>query len=154
MSKNKKIIFTVVVIVATIILILLSVLSLITSSFVVYSISHIYLRLLFVPVIIMILYKCLKSQITISMKKVLVLCGCIITLDMVVVDAFRYVLSNGVSAVLFLPISLPICFMIIMIYSAKDTGRDKIKEKSLTYIVGIPLLLLSLYFEILSFVQF
>ena len=36
--------------------------------------------------------------------------------------------------------------------SFKDTGREKKAEKRLTYILGIPLLLLSLYFEILSFI--
>ncbi len=77
----------------------------------------------------------------------------IVRLDLVVVDAFRFVLSEGISTVLFLPICLPICFMIIMFYSIKDTGREKIAEKRLIYILGIPLLLLSLYFEILSFIQ-
>lgn len=153
MSETRKRIITSAVIVSAGILILLCVLSLITKSFLVYAILHIFLRLLGVPIIIKILQKFFKDQLTDSMSKALVLCGCIIVLDIVIVDAIRYILSHGSSTVLFLPICLPICFMIIMFYSSKDTGGDKRDEKKLTYVVGIPLLMLSLYFEILSFVQ-
>lgn len=152
-ETKKRNIITVSIIVNAIILILLGVLSLTLKTFVVNAILHIYLRLLFVPVVIKVLQKCFKAQLTNSMNKALIICGCFIALDIVVVDAFRYILSDGVSTVLFLPICLPLCFMIIMFYSCKDTGRDKKDEKRLAYIVGIPLLLLSLYFEILSFMQ-
>ena len=150
-AKKRKIIIVVIVALAAT-LVLLAVLSLILKTFAVDVILHTYLRLLFVPLIIKVLQKCLRDQLSNSMNKALILCACFIVLDLVV-DAFRFVLSKGISTVLFLPICLPICFMIIMFYSIKDTGRDKIAEKRLTYILGIPLLLLSLYFEILSFIQ-
>ena len=153
MSKAKKRkIITVVIVALAATLVLLAVLSLILKTFAVDVILHTYLRLLFVPLIIKVLQKCLRDQLSNSMNKALILCACFIVLDLVV-DAFRFVLSKGISTVLFLPICLPICFMIIMFYSIKDTGRDKIAEKRLTYILGIPLLLLSLYFEIFSFIQ-
>ena len=153
MSKEKKRkIISVVIVALAATLVLLAVLSLILKTFAVDVILHTYLRLLFVPLIIKVLQKCLRDQLSNSMNKALILCACFIVLDLVV-DAFRFVLSKGISTVLFLPICLPICFMIIMFYSIKDTGRDKIAEKRLTYILGIPLLLLSLYFEILSFIQ-
>ena len=153
MSKAKKRkIITVVIVALAATLVLLAVLSLILKTFAVDVILHTYLRLLCVPLIIKVLQKCLRDQLSNSMNKALILCACFIVLDLVV-DAFRFVLSKGISTVLFLPICLPICFMIIMFYSIKDTGRDKIAEKRLTYILGIPLLLLSLYFEILSFIQ-
>ena len=153
MSKAKKRkIITVVIVALAATLVLLAVLSLILKTFAVDVILHTYLRLLFVPLIIKVLQKCFRDQLSNSMNKALILCACFIVLDLVV-DAFRFVLSKGISTVLFLPICLPICFMIIMFYSIKDTGRDKIAEKRLTYILGIPLLLLSLYFEILSFIQ-
>ena len=153
MSKAKKRkIITVVIVALAATLVLLAVLSLILKTFAVDVILHTYLRLLCVPLIIKVLHKCLRDQLSNSMNKALILCACFIVLDLVV-DAFRFVLSKGISTVLFLPICLPICFMIIMFYSIKDTGRDKIAEKRLTYILGIPLLLLSLYFEILSFMQ-
>ena len=153
MSKAKKRkIITVVIVALAATLVLLAVLSLILKTFAVDVILHTYLRLLFVPLIIKVLQKCLRDQLSNSMNKALILCACFIVLDLVV-DAFRFVLSKGISTVLFLPICLPVCFMIIMFYSIKDTGRDKIAEKRLTYILGIPLLLLSLYFEILSFIQ-
>ena len=154
MSKAKKRkIITVVIVALAATLVLLAVLSLILKTFAVDVILHTYLRLLFVPLIIIVLQKCFRDQLSNSMNKALVLCTCFIVLDLVVVDAFRFVLSKGISTILFLPICLPVCFMIIMFYSIKDTGRDKIAEKRLTYILGIPLLLLSMYFEILSFIQ-
>lgn len=152
-ETKKRNLITVAIIVSAIILILLGIFSLTLKTFAVNAILHIYLRLLFVPIVIKVLQKCFKDQLINSMNKVLALCGCFIALDLVVVDAFRYILSNGISNMLFLPICLPLCFIVIMIYSFKDTGRNKKAEKILTYIVGIPLLLLSLYFEILSFVQ-
>jgi len=154
MPKMKnRVIATSAVVACFTLLIILGILSLTTKSFVVDAFLHIYLRLIGVSIVIKVLPKCFADQLTDSRNKVLALCGCIIVLDLVVLDAIRYILSNGISTVLFLPISLPICFMIIMFYSSKDTGRDKKAEKRLTCIVGIPLLLLSLYFEILSFVQ-
>ena len=152
-EEKKRNIITVIVAVLATTLFLLAVLSLTLKTFVVDSILHTYLRLLFVPLIIKVLQKCFSEQLSNSMNKALVLCTCFIVLDLVVVDAFRFVLSKGISTVIFLPVCLPICFMIIMFYSIKDTGRDRITEKRLTYILGIPLLLLSLYFEILSFIQ-
>ena len=152
-EAKKRNIITVVIVTLAAILVLLAVLSLTLKTFVVDAILHTYLRLLFVPLIIIVLQKCFRDQLSNSMNKALVLCTCFIVLDLVVVDAFRFVLSKGISTVLFLPICLPVCFMIIMFYSIKDTGRDKIAEKRLTYILGIPLLLLSLYFEILSFIH-
>lgn len=152
-ETKKHNIITVAIVAYAVALALLAVLSLILKTFVIDVILHIFFRLLFVPVLIKVIQKCFKDHLIDSMKKVLTLCGCFLVLDLVVVDAFRYILSSGISTVLFLPMCLPLCFMVIMIYSAKDTGKDKKAEKRLTYIVGIPLLLLSLYIEILSFIQ-
>lgn len=151
-TKKRNIITVVIVALATA-LILLAVLSIILKNFAIDVILHTYLRLLIVPLIIRVLQKCFRDQLNVNMKKVLILCTFFIVIDLVVVDAFRFVLSEGISTVLFLPICLPICFMIVMFYSIKDTGREKGGEKRLTYILGIPLLLLSLYFEILSFIK-
>lgn len=43
--------------------------------------------------------------------------------------------------------------MIMMYYLYKDKDESSNKGKKLTFIIGIPLLLLSFYFEILSFLQ-
>lgn len=57
-----------------------------------------------------------------------------ITLDLVVVDAIRYILSNGGSTVLFLPMCLPLCFIVLMLYSCNDTGKDiKAQKKNNLY---------------------
>lgn len=147
-----KKITTITIFLSFVLLIILG-LSLIIKSFVMGAVLHIYSRLLLVAIVLKVIHKCFKEQLTNSMNKVLVLCGCVLILDLVVIDAIRFILSNGISTVLFVPMCLPLCFMIIMFYSAKDTGRDKKDEKRLTYIVGVPLLILSLYFEVVSFVN-
>ncbi len=152
-EKKKRMLVTSVIVTSALLILLLGILFLITESFVVDAILHIFLRLLFVPIVIKVLQKSFKDMIKDSMRKMLALCGCAIVLDVVILDAIRYIVSHGTSTVLFLPVCLPICFMIILFYSSKDTGRDKLAEKRLMYMVGIPLLLLSLYFEALSFVE-
>lgn len=144
---------TIAAVAALALLIILEILSLIIKSFVMGAILHIYLQSLLVAIIIKILHKCFKEQLTDSMNNVIILCGCVLFLDLVVIDTVRFILSNGISTILFLPACLPACFMIIMNYSTKDTGKDKKDEKRLTYIIGIPLLILSLYFEVISFVN-
>lgn len=151
MYKKKQ--FTTIIIAALMLLIVLGTLSLIIKTFVMGVILHAYLRLLSVLVVIKILHKCFKEQLTKNMNMVLVLCGCALFLDMVVIDAVRFILNNGISTVLFLPACLPSCFMIIMHYLTKDAGKERKYERRLTYIIGIPLLILSLYFEIVSFVE-
>lgn len=141
------------IIACAIVLILLGIIYAITDSFIVNAIIHIYIDLLIVPILIIVLKKCFKNQLTQSLNKALTWCSAVIVLDMVIIENIRYILSNGVSTILFLPPFIPLCFMIIMSYSTKDTGRDKKAESEGTYIIGIPLLLLALYFEVLSFIQ-
>ncbi len=138
---------------AATILVILSILSIVTKSFVVNVIFHSYMRVLCVLAIIKLLQKSFKDYLNKSMNTVLVLCSVVLIADLVIVEAIRFVLSNGVSTVLFLPACLPLCFMIVMHFSAKDLGRDKVWQRNATYIVGIAVLLLSIYFEILSFAQ-
>lgn len=149
LSDTKK---QIVIIPSAVLLILFGILSVTTKMFVFRAISHIYLSLLFVPIIIKLIQKCFKDQLPNSMKKVLVLCGGAIVVDLVIAGGVRYILREGISTVLFLPACLPLCFMIILFYSCKDIRRGR-REKILTFLIGIPWLLLSLYFEILSFIQ-
>ena len=71
-------------------------------------------------------------------------------LDLVVVEGIRLVLSGGISTVLFLPACVPICLMVIVLCSKKE---DRLIERKVTFWVCIPLLILSLYFEVLAFIQ-
>jgi len=150
-TKRNKIIVGTIILAA--ILILLACLSLILKAFVINVILHTYFRLLLIFPVIKVIQKCFGKLLNESMNKALILCACFITLDLVVVDAVRFVLSNGISTVLFLPACLPICFMILTLYSIKDTKQTKKANIVLTYVIGIPLLLLSLYVETLSFLQ-
>ena len=85
------------------------------------------------------------------MKKMLIFTSAVLFLDLVVVDAVRFVLRGGISTILFFPACLPAAFMIIMHYMAKDSGKDRKAEEKICYVIGIPLLLLGLYFEVISF---
>ena len=151
MAGRKSRIISFTVLIAAAILLLLGVLYLFTKSFVINVILHIFVRLLLFVVSIQILKKCLTERLADRLDKVLMICGCVIVADLVIVDGIRYILSSGTSVVFFLPVCLPICFMIIMSNSVADAGVDKHEIKRSTYLVGIPLLLLSLYFEVLSF---
>lgn len=143
----------IIILIEAAILVLLGVLCLFTKSFVIDVILHIFVRLLLLAVGIQILKKCFTEQLADRLNKVLTVCGCVIAADLVVVDGIRYILSGGASVVFFLPVCLPVCFMIIMSNSVADAGVDQREIKRSSYLVGIPLLLLSLYFEVLSFLR-
>lgn len=134
-------------------LIVLGILYIITKAFALQVALHILGRLLCTLVIIRVLKKCFHDQLGDRTNKVIAACGCVTVADLVIVDAIRYILSCGTSTVLFLPGCLPICLMLVMANSVTDAGVDKAALKRSAYLVGIPLLLLSLYFEVLSFLQ-
>lgn len=147
MSETKKRITTTLIgIIYAVVLIVLGVLFLITKSFLVSAFLHTCLRVLLIPIILKFFQKVFKEL----NNKPLVLCGIIIIVDLVVLDFIRYILSNGMSMTLFFPACIPICFMIIMHYTFKNYEK---RDKRIIYVVGVPLLILSLYFEVLSFIQ-
>lgn len=136
-----------------VLLIILGILYIITKAFALQVALHILGRLLCTLVIIRVLKKCFHDQLADRTNKVIAACGWVTVADLVIVDAIRYILSCGTSTVLFLPGCLPICIMIILANSVTDAGVEKAALKRSAYLVGIPLLLLSLYFEVLSFLQ-
>lgn len=146
-EKKKRIAITSIGIIYAIVLIALGVLFLITKSFLVSAFLHTCLRVFLIPVILKVLQKSFKE---LKNNKGLIICGIIITIDFVILDFIRYILTNGVSLALFFPACIPICFMIIMHYTFKNYEK---RDKRIIYVVGVPLLILSLYFEVLSFIQ-
>ena len=145
MKRKEKII-----ILSVVLLVLIAILALITRRFVFNAILHIYMRLLCVPVIIKVIQKCFKNDLKDSMKKVLDICGVTVFTDIVIVDALRYFLSGGASVVLFFPACVPIMLMVILSYIHKESNEEKYNRKMI-FIIGIPLLIISLFFEALSF---
>lgn len=139
--------------ISALLLLFLGVLFLLTKSFIAEVIVHIVIRWIGLCVGLWVLQKAFEKQLPYGMKKMLFWCGLVLFVDLIVVNTVRYVLASGASTVLFLPISIPLCFLIIMHYSYKVMSGDNKKEKRLTYIIGIPFLLLSLYFEVLAFIQ-
>lgn len=132
------------------VILLLGLLNLITGEFVFSACLHTFMRALCVLAIILVIRKCVMAQVPHSINKMSALCGGVLVLDLVVADGVRFILSHGVSTVLLLPPCLPLTFMIVMHYTFKYTENEK-RGRALSFLVGIPLLLLSLYFEVLSF---
>ena len=151
MTNKKRAIITAALIASVVIIVALGVLYMITEAFAVSTILHAYMRILCVLLIVKCLQKCFKNEIQVSMKKMLIFTSAVLFLDLVVVDAVRFVLRGGISTILFFPACLPAAFMIIMHYMAKDSGKDRKAEEKICYVIGIPLLLLGLYFEVISF---
>ena len=137
---------------AVLVVIIFAILNLIIRSFLFSVLLHTGARLISILIIVPILRRCFKDQLNYSAKKAFSWCAIVLTLDLVVIDAVSFILNGGISTVLFLPVCLPICFMIIVLFSAKDMGKES-REKTIAFLVGIPLLLLSICFEIYSFVQ-
>ena len=149
MSNKTKMIF---IAIALVIGLSLYVIYLLTDSFALGLVVHTYNRLMILPIGIWLAGRALRDMISKSMKKALVLFGVVYAVDMVIVDAFRYAFSGGTATILFLPAVIPLSFMIFMLFGCKDNNRDK-KERNLTLLIGIPLLLILIYIEIISFIH-
>lgn len=133
------------------IFIVLLVIYAIVPSFAIKVIIHTYFRLFGVAFSLYILNKMLRHWIPNSRKIVLAVYGIAIGIDFIIVDAVRFVLSGGVSSALLFPACLPICCMAFLYYSYKDNNLGK-RAKILVFAIGIPVLLFSLYTEVLAFI--
>ena len=152
LSENKKrIIMTAVIVASTVILIVSGVLSAVTNAFAVNAFLHIYIKVLSVYLLIIVVRKIFKKEIPKNIDKAMFWVGGICVIDLVIVDAIRYILAGGIVSVFFCPACIPICFMILMIYQMKENRMGEAAEKRLIYMIGIPWALLSLMFEIESF---
>ena len=130
-------------------LIVLGVIFALTGNFILEAILHVILDILKIPLILYIIKKCLSKELPQSMNKFLLLCGLILLLH-TVIDGVRYILSGGIRTLLFLPIYLPLICIIAVYYIGKDMHLEKSKVNKLILFAGIPLTLLSAYFEVLS----
>ncbi len=150
MTQNRRVLMTVLIVGAILILLILTILYAITGQFVLSACVHIYFSLLYTPLILYWITRGLKNREGVLNKKINWLCGIAIFLDLVVVDGIRYVLSGGTQTVLFIPACAPVCAMAVVLCSTKE---NNLIEKKTTLWICIPLLILALYFEILSFLH-
>ncbi len=90
-----------------------------------------------------------RNQLPNGINMLLVICGIVIFIDMVIIGTARFIVSGEFFALL-LPICLPICFMVVTHFYAKEKGCKK-SEKSLIYIFSFLLLILSIYLEVIAF---
>ena len=149
-EQKRRILMTVLIAGSWVILLVLGVLYAITEHAVLSCVFRIYFAAFKIPVILYLITKGLKKEEKRLYKRALWLCGIVLFLDLVVVEGIRLVLSGGISTVLFLPACAPICLMVIELCSKKE---DRLIERKVTFWVCIPLLILSLYFEVLAFIQ-
>ena len=151
---TKKIMLTVILIAAVSLLLLLGILYLIFDNVILSVILRSYMRFLMTGGIAFFIYTAFYKQLEhAKVKNTMLVCVIILFLDLCVLDTIRYALSGGVSMVLLLPACLPLCFMVIMHASKPTDGTEKKDLLKLAYWVGIPLLILSVYFEVLSFLH-
>ena len=117
--------------------------------FVVDVLDHIATECLVVIMAISIINWGFRNQLPNGINMLLVICGIVIFIDMVIIGTARFIVSGEFFALL-LPICLPICFMVVTHFYAKEKGCKK-SEKSLIYIFSFLLLILSIYLEVIAF---
>ena len=94
-----------------------------------------------------------KKPMTDKSRKAMILCAVILFLDHFVLDAIRYAINDGVSTILFLPVSYPLCILVIMLFAKPCEEKEKkIWRRGICWVI-IPILILSVYFEVLSFLK-
>ena len=125
------------------VLLLISIAYIITRSFWVSVVAHAYIKLMIIPIMLWVINKCFKDLIKTNRKKAVILCAVPIIIDNVILSTVRYFISGGVSSIVLFPLMIPACFMILMHYMG---------VKKIGYTIGVPLLLVSLYFEIISLI--
>ncbi|MBQ8910704.1 MAG: hypothetical protein IJY91_06680 [Oscillospiraceae bacterium] len=149
-EQKRRILMTALIAGAYAILLLLGILYAVTEKFVFSASFRIYFRMLYIPLILYWFTKGLKNRKSRLYKRALWLCGIALFADWIVVDGIRYILSGGVSTVLFLPACAPLCAMVVVLCDEKKDNRI---EKNTALWICIPLLILSIYFEIISFIR-
>lgn len=154
MTQKRKNMLTAILITAVSLLLLLGILYLIFDNYILSVVLRSYMRFLLTGGIAFSVYTAFYKQLEPGkIRNTMTICTTIMFLDLCVLDTIRYALSGGVSTVLFLPACLPLCFMVIMHASKPGDGAEKKDLLKLAYWVGIPLLVLSVYFEVLSFLH-
>ncbi|MBE6636130.1 MAG: hypothetical protein E7617_08075 [Ruminococcaceae bacterium] len=109
------------------------------------AVHHALFRAVAVGLILVVLKKNFEPLTEMDMRYPLIICGAVLTLDMVILETVRYVVREEISTALFLPVSLPICIMVVLLKQKSPATRRA------ALLIGIPLTILALYLEIISF---
>ena len=94
MTNRKRILLTVAIALPPLLLLTFSIVSAVTESFVVSSVAHICVRALYTSAIMAALSYFFRNSIVQSRKKAFTICGLVMVLDLVILDAVRYILSG------------------------------------------------------------
>lgn len=149
-DKMKRILLIVAIVTFTVAWVILGVLSYKTESFALDVIAHVVMRSAKVSLAIAFIFRFLKKELHEKSKFVSVICCAVIAIDLVVIDAARYIVTCGHSIVLFLPAFIPVCYIIILHHICKTSNAER-TDHVIARIIGYALLALSIYFEIISF---
>ena len=150
MSNKKRIILTLLILLPIVLTAGLLVAAAMTEIFALSVIAHIIIKAALAAICLSLIYKAFKDQIKAHMKHALLSCGAALLVDMVVLSTIRYVLSGGVQTILFCPVSIPLCFTALIYYACEDSEGHK-SSKKWAFIIGIPLTLVAVVFEVISF---
>ena len=150
MSTKKRILLTIAIVLPFIALIGFTIAAAVTEIFALQAAAHVISKLFQTAFCIFILYRCFRKQLGKYVKPCMVICSVILFLDMTVLSSVRYIISDGVSTILFFPASIPLCLGTIIYCFADNSPKHK-SVKKWVFIVGIPLTALAIVFEALSF---
>ncbi len=107
--------------------------------------------MLCLPVLLYVIRKCFREISPRRMPKVLYLCAVSLVIQFIL-ETFRFYLSGGDAYVLFVPIALPLCFLVVIHALLAEKGRSR-GEKVGAWAVGLLLLAISVFFEIAVFMD-
>ena len=155
MNNKKRILLTAIIVVYIAVLIVLSALSYIIESLVIDVARFVVGKSTMVLLAVAIMHRWMKKEIPEKCTFLTAVFGVVIALDLVVVGAARFIVTGASGIVLFIPAAIPVCCLVMIphiLASAKYTdAEDKKKAGRIANLILYPLLALSIYFEIISF---
>ena len=154
MTQKRRILITAVLFASVCLLLLTAILYLIFGDIIISFAFGASIRLFLLAISIYLIFRIIyKKPMTDKSRKAMILCAAILFLDHFVLDAIRYALNDGVSTILFLPVSYPLCILVIMLFAKPCEEKEKkIWRRGICWVI-IPMLILSVYFEVLSFLK-
>ncbi len=154
-DKTKRILIAIAIVTFAVALVALGVLSYKTESLVIDVIRYVAMKSALVLLAVVILHGWMKKEIPEKCGFVTAVCGAVIALDLVIIGAARFIVTGESTTVLFLPVAAPLCCMVmiphILASSKYMDAEDKKKGCRVANLILYPLLALSIYFEIISF---
>lgn len=114
-------------------------------------IAHLCVNASIVVVLLMIIEKSFEKQLPDSIGRIMLFCGITLGAEFLILDAVRFAIT-GKNTVMLWPACLPISVLIIIHFHSKERGIER-KPRNIAYLITLGFLLISLFFEVLSFIE-